>query len=58
MRTSIVVKIDDASLKKAEFSRKEVLAYILQAISGVCETLNLDYDCGYNPELITDDNVN
>lgn len=57
MKTAIVVKIDDGTLRDAELSREEILGQTLLVIAALYKKYNLSFDCGYNPNMITDDSA-
>lgn len=53
MKTSIVVQISDKSLKEAGIDYKWILDASLEALANLYNRHNLDFDCGYNPQIIT-----
>ena len=58
MRTVIVVNVDDKSIRRNEYSNKQVLDSVLSAIGSKLYSMRLSFDCGYNPELVTSSDIN
>lgn len=58
MRTAILIDIDDNSLKKQGYTYKEILNKTLDKLSDLYSDLELNFDCGYNPETVTDSSIN
>lgn len=53
MKTSIDIQIADKSLKEAGLDYRKILDESLEVLSDLYDKYNLDFDCGYNPQLIT-----
>ena len=53
MKTSIVIDIDQDSLRNANMSDTQVLDMTLEALSNLYDRHGLEFDCGYNPEYIS-----
>ena len=53
MKTFIDVQISDKSLKEAEIDYRKILDESLEVLSNLYDRYNLDFDCGYNPQMIT-----
>lgn len=53
MKTSIDIQISDKSLKEAGIDYKWILDASLEVLSDLFDKYNLDFDCGYNPQMIT-----
>lgn len=55
MKTAIVIKIDDKSLESAGLTKEAVMQIALETIAREFDSFGLDYDCGYNPQLVTNE---
>lgn len=53
MKTSIVIQISDNSLNKAGLDYKKILDASLEALASLYNKHNLNFDCGYDPQMIT-----
>lgn len=53
MKTAIDIQISDKSLKEAGLNNRQILDASLEALSNLFDKYNLDFDCGYNPQMIT-----
>lgn len=53
MKTAIDVQITDKSLTNAGLDYRRILDASLEALSHLYDKYNLDFDCGYNPQMIT-----
>ena len=53
MKISIDIQITDESLKKAGLNNRQILDASLEVLSDLFDKYDLDFDCGYNPQLIT-----
>lgn len=53
MKTAIGVQITDKSLKEAGLDYMQILDASLKVLSDLYDKYNLDFDCGYNPQMIT-----
>lgn len=53
MKTAIDIQISDKSLKEAGLDYRKILDESLKALSVLYDRYNLDFDCGYNPMMIT-----
>ena len=53
MKTSIDIQITDKSLKEAGIDYKWILDASLEVLAHLYDRHNLDFDCGYNPQMIT-----
>lgn len=53
MKTAIDVQITDKSLKEAGLDYRQILDASLEVLSDLYDKYNLDFDCGYNPQMIT-----
>ncbi len=53
MKTAIDVQITDKSLKEAGLDYRQILDASLGVLSDLYDKYNLDFDCGYNPQMIT-----
>lgn len=54
MKTFIDIQISDKSLKEAGINYKQILDASLEELAHLYDRYNLNFDCGYNPEMITD----
>ena len=54
MKTSIDIQISDKSLEEAGIDYKWILDASLEVLAHLYDKYNLDFDCGYNPQMITD----
>ncbi len=53
MKTAIDIQISDKSLKEAGIDYRQILDASLEALSDLYDRHNLDFDCGYNPQMVT-----
>ena len=53
MKTSIDIQISDKSLNEAGLNYRQILDASLEVLSDLFDKYNLDFDCGYNPQMIT-----
>ena len=53
MKTAIDVQITDKSLREAGLDYRQILDASLEVLSDLYDKYNLDFDCGYNPMMIT-----
>ena len=53
MKTFIDIQITDKSLKEAGLDYRKILDESLEVLSVLYDRYNLDFDCGYNPQMIT-----
>lgn len=53
MKTSIDIQISDKSLNEARLNYRKILNESLEVLSVLYDKYNLDFDCGYNPQMIT-----
>lgn len=53
MKTSIVIQISDKSLKENGLDYQQILDASLEALANLYNSHNLEFDCGYNPQMIT-----
>ena len=53
MKTAIDIQISDKSLKEAGINYEQILDASLEALAHLYNRHNLDFDCGYNPKMIT-----
>lgn len=54
MKTAIDIQITEKSLLEARLTYRQILDASLDALSNLYDRHNLDFDCGYNPQMITD----
>lgn len=53
MKTAIDVQITDESLKAAGLTYDQILDTSLEELENLYVRYNLEFDCGYNPLLVT-----
>ena len=53
MKTSIDIQITDKSLKEAGLDYRKILDESLDVLSALYDKYDLDFDCGYDPQTIT-----
>lgn len=53
MKTFINIQITEKSLNEAGLDRRKILDESLEILSALYDRYNLDFDCGYNPQMIT-----
>jgi len=53
MKTAIDVQITDKSLMNAGLDYRKILDESLEVLSALYDRYDLDFDCGYNPQMIT-----
>ena len=53
MKTAIDIQISDKSLKESGLDYRQILDASLEALSCLYDKYGLDFDCGYNPQMIT-----
>lgn len=58
MRATILINIDEEYIKRKNLTYKEILSKTLDSLSELYDSLDLSFDCGYNPELITNGSIN
>lgn len=54
MKLALMINIDDKSL---EGSKEEILNRSLEVLANLYDQYGLDYDIGYNPQLITNGEI-
>ena len=57
MRVSLLIDIDGQSLYNAHLAKESIMPMTLETLAEIYESYSLDYDCGFNPEQITNDGV-
>lgn len=58
MKAEIVINIDDKSLVESGLSSAVILDITLDRLVDLYNQYNLDFDCGYNPQLVTNGKTN
>ena len=53
MKTAIDILISDKSLREAGIDNRKILDLSLDALSDLYNRFGLEFDCGYNPQMIT-----
>lgn len=53
MKTYLCIEITDDSIKDANMTYTDVLNASLDVLSDLYREKNLVFDCGYNPQLVT-----
>lgn len=53
MKAYICIEITDDSIKGANMTYEDILDASLGVLSDLYREKNLEFDCGYNPQMVT-----
>lgn len=54
MKAYICIEVTDDSIKSANMTYEDILDASLGVLSDLYREKNLVFDCGYNPQIVTD----